>query len=196
MTAASPDRLATAADLARLAPEVRAEIVDGELVEKAAAAPEHGVAQLGLGAQIFGPFHRRTGGAPPGGWWLMTEVDVEYDPHQVYRHDLVGWRRERVPRRPTGTPVQTRPDWVCEVLSPSNARTDLVKKLRTLQKCEVPSYWILDPEHRTLTVLRWTPAGYLAALTAGATDVVRAEPFEAVEIHLDVVFADADEGSP
>jgi Uma2 family endonuclease len=126
----------------------------------------------------------------------MTEVEVEYDPHQVYRHDLVGWRRERVPGRPTGTPVQTRPDWVCEVLSPSNARTDLVKKLRTLQKYEVPSYWILDPEHRTLTVLRWTPAGYLAALTAGATDVVRAEPFEAIEIHLDVVFADAEEGSP
>ena len=196
MTAGSPDRLATAADLARLGPEVRAEIVDGEIVERAAPAPEHGVAQLGLGAQIFGPFHRRAGGTTPGGWWLMTEVDVEYDPHQVYRHDLVGWRRERVPGRPTGTPVQTRPDWVCEVLSPSNARTDLVKKLRTLQKYEVPFYWILDPEHRTLTVLRWTPAGYLAALTAGATDVIRAEPFEAVEIHLDVVFADADEGSP
>ncbi|MCC6552514.1 MAG: Uma2 family endonuclease [Polyangiaceae bacterium] len=196
MTAATPGRLATAADLARLSPDVRAEILDGEIVEKAAPAPEHGVAQLALGAQIFGPFHRRAGGDLPGGWWLMTEVDVEYDPHQVYRHDLVGWRRERVPRRPTGTPVQTRPDWVCEVLSPSNARTDLVKKLRTLQKHEVPFYWILDPEHRTLTVLRWTPEGYLAALTAGAGDAVRAEPFEAVEIHLGVVFADADEGSP
>jgi Uma2 family endonuclease len=196
MTAATPDRLATAADLASLPPDARAEILDGEIVEKASPTPEHGVAQLGLGAQLFGPFHRRSGGGSPGGWWLMTEVEVEYEPHQVYRHDLVGWRRERAPRRPAGSPVPIRPDWVCEVLSPSNARNDLVKKLRALHQHEVPFYWIVDPEHRTLTVLRWTPDGYLAALTAGGSDAVRAEPFDAVDIDLGVVFSEGGEGEP
>jgi len=188
MTAATPTHLATAADLAGLPPGTRAEIVDGEIVEKASPTPEHGVAQLGLGAQIFNAFHRRIGAGGPGGWWLMTEVEVEYDPHQVYRHDLVGWRRERSPRRPTGSPVAIRPDWVCEVLSASNAQNDLVRKLRTLQRAGVPHYWLVDPEHRTLTVLRWMPEGYLAALTAGGDDVVRAEPFEAVELDLSVLF--------
>jgi Uma2 family endonuclease len=188
VTATIPARLATAADLARLPPDVRAEIIDGEVVEKAAPTPEHGTAQLGLGAQIFAAFHRRPGGTSPGGWWLMTEVEVEYSAHHVYRHDLVGWRRDRVPRRPAGTPVAIRPDWVCEVLSPSNASNDLVKKLRTLHKHEVPHYWLLDPQHRTLTVLRWTADGYLTALTAGVSDRVRAEPFDAVEIDLELLF--------
>jgi len=188
MTAASHARAATAADLASLPSEARAEIIDGEIVEKASPTPEHGAAQLGLGAQLFSAFHGRGGGTPPGGWWLMSEVEVEYEPHQVYRHDLVGWRRERSPRRPAGSPVTLRPDWVCEVLSPSNARNDLVKKLRTLQQHGVPHYWLVDPEHQTLTVLRWTPDGYLAALTAGGSDVVRAEPFDAVEIDLGRIF--------
>ena len=37
-------------------------------------------------------------------------------------------------------------------------------------------------------MLRFTPDGYLAALTAGGNDVVRAEPFEAVEIELGRLF--------
>jgi Uma2 family endonuclease len=194
MTAATPVHLAVAADLTRLQADMRAEIIDGEIVEKASPAPEHGVAQLGLGSQLFSAFHRKSGGGPPGGWWLMTEVEVEYEPHQVYRHDLVGWRRERVPQRPAGRPVTCRPDWVCEILSPSNAQNDLVRKLRTLQRACVPHYWLVDPGHRTLTVLRFTPDGYLAALTAGGRDVVRGEPFEAVEIDLGRVFDDETTG--
>lgn len=194
MTAATPAHLATAADLTRLSPGTHAEIIDGEIVEKASPTPEHGVAQLGLGAQLFNAFHRRSGEGGPGGWWLMTEVEVEYEPHQVYRHDLVGWRRERLPRRPAGSPVTMRPDWVCEVLSSSNAQNDLVRKLRTLQRAGMPHYWLVDPNHRTLTVLRWTPDGYLAALTAGGSDVVRAEPFEAVELNLGVIFEEGAAG--
>jgi Uma2 family endonuclease len=186
---------ATLEDLARVRAEVAAEIIDGELVPKAMPSPEHGSAQLGLGAQLFVPFNRRPGGGGggPGGWWLMTEVEVSYEDRQIYRHDLVGWRRERSPRRPHEMPVRLRPDWVCEVLSPSNAGNDLVKKLRTLDAHGVPHYWIADPEHRTLTVLRWTKEGYLTALTAEYGDVVRAEPFEAIEIAIESLFETHDE---
>jgi Uma2 family endonuclease len=79
-------------------------------------------------------------------------------------------------------PVRVRPDWVCEILSPSTARYDIVQKQRTLHAHLVPHYWILDPEHETLTVLRYAEAAYLRVLDAGLGDVVRAEPFEAVEI--------------
>jgi Uma2 family endonuclease len=188
MTAATLVHLATAGDLARLRPDTRAEIIDGEVVEKASPLPEHGIAQLGLGSQLFNAFHRRAGEGSPDGWWLMTEVEVEHEQHQVYRNDLVGWRRDRGPQRPTRRPVMIRPDWVCEILTPSNAQNDLVQKLRTLHRAGVPHYWPVDPGNRTLTVLRFTPDGYLAALTAGGSDIVRAEPFQAVESHLVRVF--------
>ncbi|MBI5497307.1 MAG: Uma2 family endonuclease [Deltaproteobacteria bacterium] len=188
MTARNPPHHATAADLAALPDDARAEIIDGDIVEKAAPGPDHGTAQLGLGAQLFQPFQRRAGNGGPGGWWLMTEVEVEYSEHQVYRHDLVGWRRERIPERPRERPVHARPDWVCEVLSASNATNDTVKKLRTLHRHGVPHCWLVDPERGTLSVLRWTAEGYLTALTAEQSEVVRAEPFDAIELRLPVVF--------
>ena len=82
----------------------------------------------------------------------MTEVEIELETHHVYVPDVSGWRRDRVSERPTGRPVRARPDWVCEVLSPANARQDLVTKLRSYHACAIPHYWIVDPERQLLTV--------------------------------------------
>jgi len=175
-------------DLLRLPEYAAAEIIDGDLVEKAVPSFEHGAAQSGLVAQVLGPYNRRSGGRGPGGWWIATEVEVQYDEQQIYRHDLVGWRRETTSHRPSGRLIRVRPDWVAEILSPSNAGNDLVKKLRTLTQHRVPHYWIVDPEHRTHTVMRWTAEGYLTALTAGEDDVVHAEPFDDIALQVAALF--------
>jgi Uma2 family endonuclease len=171
------------------------EVVRGALVEKAAPTGEHGDAQSFVVLLLKGPFQRRVGGpGGPGGWWILTEVDVELQTHEVYRPDVAGWRRERAPERPTGSPIRVRPDWVCEVLSPSTAKIDLVDKMQTLRECGVPNYWIVDPEHETLTVYRWTPEGYVVALAAKKGQrQVRAEPFEAVEIDVGLFFGEEQE---
>jgi Uma2 family endonuclease len=190
MAPADPSRRrATAADLLSLPGGRAAEIVGGEIVDKALPSFEHGSAQSGLSGALFG-FRGPPGGGTsgPGGCWLATEVEVEYESHEVYRHDLVGWRRERLPVKPAERPVHARPDWVCEVLSPSNASNDTVKKLRVLHRHAVPHYWLLDPDGGTLRVLRWTADGYLEALSATADETVRAEPFEAVALVLRDVF--------
>lgn len=189
MSASDPARKpATAADLLALPPDRAAEVIAGEIVDKAMPSFDHGSAQSGLSGALFG-FRGPIGGPPgPGGWWLATEVEVEYEPQETYRHDLVGWRREHSPDKPDGRPVRARPDWVCEVLSPSNAANDTVRKLRVLQKHQVPHYWLLDPDAGTLRVLRWTQEGYLEALSATADETVRAEPFDAIELALPRVF--------
>jgi Uma2 family endonuclease len=133
------------------------------------------------------------GGGPGGGWWIASEVDVEYGPHEVFRHDLVGWRRDRVPERPTGRPVRTRLDWVAEILSPSNEKRDLVDKFRELQRSGVPHYWILNPAEKILVVHRAAPEGYLVVSTASAGETDRAEPFDQVELRVGVLFGDGDE---
>jgi Uma2 family endonuclease len=161
-----------------LAAGERVEWVGGEIV-RATPTPEHGAVQMGLG-DVLGPF--RGGPGRPGGWWLMTEVEVAYSGGETYRHDGLGFRRDGHPMRPSGWPLRVRPDWVCEVLSTSTARYDVVDKLRTLHADAVPHYRLVDPERETLTVLRHAPDAYLALLTAGRGDIVRAEPFEAVEI--------------
>lgn len=177
---------ATAADLAALSDDARAEIVHGTIVQKATPSFEHGDAQSSAAAILKVPFQHGRGG--PGGWWIATEVEIELETHEVYRPDLVAWRRERVPERPYGRPIRVRPDWVCEVLSTSNADTDLGTKLFTYHRAEVPHYWIIDPEHETLTVYRFSRDGYLVVAIAGRNQQVRAEPFEAIELDVALLF--------
>lgn len=86
------------------------EWLNGELVPKAPPSGERGDAQAGIVGAIRPPFQRKPGGGGPGGWWIATEVEVLLDTGDVVRPDVVGWKREHCPVRPTGTPVTPRPD--------------------------------------------------------------------------------------
>lgn len=94
-------KLATAVDLDTLPGDARAEIIHGAIVQKASPSAEHGTSQFAFGTVLGRRFQRGTGGRWPGGWWFGTEIEVEYETHEVYLHDLVGWRRDR----PTGQPA-------------------------------------------------------------------------------------------
>ena len=190
MTAAPNSRPATLDDLAILRDQGHAvEVIGGEIVYKAMPAPAHGSAQS-KAAELLGGYNRPGGGdRGPGGWWNMSEVDVLYQrTREVCRHDVLGFRRDRHAKRPDEMPVRARPDWVCEILSPSTARIDLGPKPRLLHAHGVPHYWILDPEHQTLTVMRHAEAHYLRVLDAGVGDRVRAEPFVAIELDVGELF--------
>lgn len=191
MSSAPKVRVATLDDLARLRDQGHAvELIDGEIVYKAMPTLAHGTAQSKLAGELHG--FNRGGGGPrgPGGWWIVTEVEVLYEQtREVFRHDACGFRRDRHATRPSNElPLKVRPDWACEILSPSTARYDVVKKQRTLHQHGVPHYWIVDPEHRTLTVMRWSEGHYLRVLDAGVGDVVRAEPFDAIELDVRELF--------
>ncbi|CAN5898017.1 hypothetical protein BH11MYX3_BH11MYX3_00730 [soil metagenome] len=166
------------------------ELIAGEITQKAAPSGEHGDAQAGIVVAIRAPFQRKSGGGGPGGWWIVTEVEVLLENSEIVRPDVVGWRRERCPERPTGFPVQLRPDWVCEILSPSDANHDTVKKLRLYHRVGIPHYWIADPRDATLTVMRWSEDGYVTLQRAERGEVIRAAPFEAIELVVGTLFGD------
>lgn len=170
------------------------ELIGGDIVPREMSRAAHGHVQTKTG-EILGPFNRRGGSGGPGGWWILTEVEVQYArTREVFRHDLVGFRRERVPSRPTAFPVEDRPDWACEILSRSTARHDHVSKKRTLHQHGVPHYWLIDPEDGTLLVYRHGADGYIDVLSAGPGDRVRAEPFGDVEIDVTTLLGLDSEG--
>lgn len=188
------DRPGTLQDLLAIPEsERRHELIAGAIVEKGAASAEHGEAQFNL-SSLLGPYRKRSGGDGPGGWWFATEVEVQFDEENTFRPDAAGWRRERVPERPRGTPVTVRPNWVCEILS-TNRRHDLIRKKRGYHKHDVPHYWIIDPEEQTLAVYRWTRDGYTELACAERGEVVRAEPFEAIALSIGALFGEDDEAS-
>lgn len=165
------------------------ELIGGEITRKAAPSGEHGDAQAGVVFAVR-PFQRASRSGGPGGWWISTEVEVLLETGEIVRPDVVGWRRERSPERPIGIPVKLRPDWVCEVVSPSNATEDTVKKLRLYQRIGLPHYWLADPRDATLTVMRWSADGYITLMRAERGEVVRAEPFESIELAVGTLFGD------
>jgi Uma2 family endonuclease len=166
------------------------ELLQGALIEKAEPSGEHGNAQAAVAGAIVPPFQRRQGGRSPGGWWIATEVEVLLSTGDLVRPDVLGWRRETAPVRPSGVPVSVRPDWVCEVVSPGNAKDDTVKKLRVYHLASIPHYWLVDPRDGTLTVMRWSADGYVTLLRAESHETVRPEPFQAIELNVGVLFGD------
>lgn len=187
-------RMATAADLLALPEEERFhEIIDGELVRKAMPSARHGAAQ-GRVFRSVSPYDHRPRPPHPGGWWFATEAEVEFEPSEVYRPDVAGWLRARMPELPDEMPIPLRPDWICEVLSRSNKRNDTIKKRRIYHRCGVPHSWIVDPMEETLDVYRWHVDGYLQVLAAERGDRVRPEPFDGIELQVGVLFGDDEDG--
>lgn len=80
------------------------------------------------------------------------------------------------------------PHWIAEILSPSTARVDRVKKLPIYAKAEVPWVWIIDPVEQTLEVKRLKSDQYSDAALHGGDEKVRVEPFAEIEIDLALIW--------
>ena len=186
---AIPDRqhrAATYDDLLRVPDNLVAEILDGELYASPRPGPRHANASSGLGV-VLGPFHAHAGRGGPGGWYILDEPELHLG-RDVVVPDLAGWRRERMPRLPDEAFFSLVPDWVSEVLSPSTAAMDRVKKLTIYARESVAHAWLIDPLARTLEVLRLESQRWVIAGTWSGHDVLRAEPFAAIELDLTLLW--------
>ncbi|HEX5064311.1 MAG TPA: Uma2 family endonuclease [Kofleriaceae bacterium] len=171
----------------------RAELIHGVIVERVGPSGQHSNTQGRLFGYLMRRFERSQGQRWPGGWWFGTECDMQYETHEVFCHDLIGWRRDRMAGRPEGRPQRLRPDWACEIISPSTEKHDFIDKMPVLHRANVPYFWIVRPIEKTLLVHRWTPDGYVVRNAAASGDVIRAEPFDAVELRVAVIFGDEDD---
>jgi hypothetical protein len=113
-------RAATYDDLLQVPENLVAEIIHGQLITHPRPAPRHAWASSSLGGELVSPRDKGRGG--PGGWWILDEPELHLGPH-VLVPTLAGWRRERLPTLPEAAWFELTPDWICEVLSPSTART-------------------------------------------------------------------------
>jgi Uma2 family endonuclease len=117
-----------------------------------------------------------------------TSLERSVLPKVPIRHWIC--RGSECPERPTGRPIALRPDFICEVLSESNAATDQVDKFRVYAASGVPFYWIADPARKILTAYRLEGSGYAVALQAKHGEIVNAPPFDAVVLRIGLLFGD------
>jgi Uma2 family endonuclease len=185
---AAPARRQATYDDVLSAPRDRiAEIIDGELRVQPRPALPHAAAATALGEELGPPLKRGRGG--PGGWILLDEPELHLAA-DILVPDLAGWRRERLPAVPADAFLTLAPDWICEVLSPGTAQADRADKLPLYARERVPHVWLLDPIARTLEVLRLTGLHWTLLAVHKNAERVRAEPFDAFELDLAVLWAD------
>jgi Uma2 family endonuclease len=179
-------RPATYEDLVALPENLVGEIVDGELYASPRPASPHAVAAAALGEELGPPFKRGRGG--PGGWFILFEPELHIG-GQVMVPDLAGWRRERMPVVPDVPFFEMAPDWVSEVISPATATLDRHRKMPHYLRAGVRHIWIVDPIAKMLEVYRSESERWTLIATHSDGDKVRAEPFDAIEIDLAILWA-------
>jgi Uma2 family endonuclease len=127
----------------------RYELIDGTLI--VTPAPRH------LHQRVVGNLHiTLRNGCPPELEVLLAPFDVVLGPSTVLEPDLLVARRSDVTER--NLPVA--PVLAIEVLSPSTRRIDLGTKRLTFEAAGVSSYWVVDPDEPSLTVLELDGGAY------------------------------------
>lgn len=181
-------KLAAYEDLLALPDDVRAEILGGEIVVLPSPLPSHNRIARAVGRFVGGPFDDDDGYEGPGGWWILPEVDVRFGAHDVVRPDVSGWRRTRLASPWDVRPIDVAPDWVCEILSPSNAKLDRVDKAALYASAGVPQYWIIDPNERILEAYALKHGAWLRLGAWSDGDIARIAPFDAIELGIGRLF--------
>ncbi len=161
-----------------------AQLVFGVLHTHPRPAFAHASASSILGAVLVWRFHGGHGG--PGGWIILDEPELHLGAEpDILVPDLAGWRRDRaeLPGRDAAW-TGLVPDWICEVLSPSTQALDRADKMEVYHREGVRHVWLVDPLARTLEVYRHEESAWLRVAIHAGDALVRAEPFEAIELPL------------
>ena len=171
-------KFVTYQDVLDAPPHVVAELIQGVLHTQPRPAPKHALAALQLGTSMVDRFSRGRGG--PGGWIFLIEPELHLL-GDVLVPDLAAWRRERMAKLPDTAYIDLYPDWICEVLSPGNARFDRGVKMPRYAAAGVRHVWLIDRIEQTLEVFSLNeqkPAKWVLQHTFAGSEAVFAEPFD------------------
>ena len=147
----------------------RHEIIDGEEVMSPAPITKHQRVVLELALLL--KQHVREHGL---GEVFVAPFDVQLSDYDVVQPDVLFIADDRL-RIVDEVNCKGAPDLVCEVLSESTRRTDLVRKRALYARFGVAEYWVLDPVIDQVQVFRPSgPGAYerAAELHAGTGDAL------------------------
>jgi Uma2 family endonuclease len=187
----SDERRWTWEDIVHLPENEMPELIDGRPYMRAAPRGRHGYLQgeLPIGLRLGDPKIAL-------GWWIIVEPDVRLTQHRILRPDLAGWRKERMPELTDDWPIDLRPDWVCEIASPSNAHYDRGIKSKVYREAGVPWYWLADPQERTLEVFELTGENWRYRDSFSDGDVLALPPFDDAVLRIADLFGPLPKGWP
>lgn len=166
------------ADLDALPRHIKGEIIEGVLYTMVRPRGLHQHTMACVVASLYGPFKLARG----GGWWILPEPGIELPYTPEVSPAVAGWRRVRMPELPHDAAITKVPDWVCEILSPTTRRHNLLVKKSVYARVGVAHHWVVDVAARTLSSYRLESGRWLELGVWGDETDARIEPFEDVAV--------------
>ena len=189
MSTAQPARRAwTYSDLVALPEDqLRHELIDGEHIVSPSPNTAHQTISINL-LRVLLPYLDQRG----SGRVFHAPFDVKLSLFTVLVPDLVYFTAERFARVVNEKHATAVPDLVVEILSPGTRRRDEGRKRAVYDREGVREYWIVNPEARSITVLRRprAEAGLTDVTTLALTsdDVLESPLFPGLQVPLREVF--------
>lgn len=118
---------------------------------------------------------------------FFAPYDVVVDNETVVQPDILFVSKENQ-RIITKENIKGPPDLVIEIISPSSAYRDLVKKKKIYAAFGVKEYWIVDPEEKTVDVYGLENNEYNLAGSYNETDELTSRVIKGLTINLRELF--------
>lgn len=180
------NRIVTYEDLFSVPDNMIGEIISGNLVTQPRPGPKHAHAASAVGAMLFSMYNFKITDNPQG-WWIIDEPECHLD-NDVVVPDIAGWRKTSMPELPETAWFDIRPDWVCEVISPSTAKYDRGAKRDIYAREGVGFLWIVDPIDKLIEVFTLEDGKWLLSMTVADVQIAQMPPFLELPFDLSVLW--------
>lgn len=160
----------------------RYELIGGELILVPAPKTKHQIVSAELHYLLMKYNEQNSVGKI-----LAAPTDVYLDEENVLQPDILFVSNERQTII-TEANIKGAPDLVVEIVSPSSAYYDLVKKKKIYAKFGVKEYWIVDPEEKTVEVHQLEGDSYRVTKSLSEDDELTSGTFPGLSINLKQMF--------
>lgn len=124
--------------------DMKAEFINGEIIENSPAADEHTDSVMSLGSLAYNFSNFQKSGKVETEKAMVSLTRNDYEP------DIAFWRKEMAQNFKNGQTHYPAPDWICEVLSKGTAARDRGIKFEDYAAHGVKEYWIVNPRQKTI----------------------------------------------
>ncbi len=161
----------------------RYELIEGELLMVPSPTFEHQdiSANLEFALAKFVREHKL-------GKVLNAPLDVVLDDENVVQPDIIfiATARSHIIHKEA---IRGAPDLVVEILSPATAERDRTVKKKLYARAGVTEYWLVDPERKTIEVLKLGETGFERIALYKENETLTSPLFKGLNIPLSEVFS-------
>ena len=126
---------------------IRAEVFDGQISYMASPSQDHQIISMELSTLLNTYLKSKNGSCRV--FHAPFDVKLNDKPLTIVQPDLMIICDKN---KLDGKRCNGAPDFIIEIVSPSNPSDDYIRKLYYYKNCGVREYWIIDPQRKNITV--------------------------------------------